>query len=105
RPAEKPRTGKPTGGLSRDQRGSRPKGTFAVRNPIPQRSLLPLLVTDGMDPRQGDEAAWVRRIGREGLGTTMESLCREEREDEACTRVPRFKVSDDKTGLLIRFHG
>jgi len=64
-----------------------------------------LLVTDGMDPRQGDEAAWVRRIGREGLGTTMESLCREEREDEACTRVPRFKVSDDKTGLLIRFHG
>ena len=64
-----------------------------------------LLVTDGMDPRQGDEEAWVRRIGREGLGETMESLCREEREDEACTRVPRFKISDDKTGLLIRFHG
>ena len=52
----------------------------------------------------------MRRRGSEGLdgqglGTTMESLCREEREDEACTRVPRFKVSDDKTGLLIRFHG
>jgi hypothetical protein len=70
--------------------------------PIRNLSFL-LLVTDGMDPRQGDEAEWVRRIGRRGLETMMDSLCQEEREDEACIRVPRFKVSDDKTGILIRF--
>ncbi|SFG21668.1 hypothetical protein SAMN04488025_12118 [Planifilum fulgidum] len=62
-----------------------------------------LLVTDGMVPRHRDEAEWVRRIGQEGLATMMDELLREERRDPTCARMPRFKVSDDKAGILIRF--
>lgn len=95
--------------------GNRPGG-YPVINGDPaleqylQSGTLPLkglsfllLVTDGMAPPRGDEAEWVRRIGQVGLAMMMDALCREERQDETCTRVPRLKVSDDKTGILIRF--
>lgn len=96
-------------------RGNRPGG-YPVINGDPalkrylQSGTLPLkgisfllLVTDGMEPRQIGESEWVRRIGQEGLERMMDALCQEERQDEACTRMPRFKVSDDKAGIMIRF--
>jgi hypothetical protein len=64
-------------------------------------------VTDGMfhslDGVNPDEA-WTRmlmEIDRVGLEAYAENLVRAEQADADCTKVPRLKISDDKTGIVL----
>jgi len=77
-----------------------------------------LLVTDGLfipaesstdgSPQVGGRhadafAELMVRIGQSSLSDYAEALVRLEQEDKECRRYPRFKVSDDKTAILIHF--
>jgi serine/threonine protein phosphatase PrpC len=52
-----------------------------------------------------DDAALVDAIRARGLAAVAEELRAIERADAACTRFPRFKVSDDATALWLRIGG
>ncbi|WP_156934255.1 vWA domain-containing protein [Paenibacillus zanthoxyli] len=76
-------------------------------NRIRLQSLL--LVSDGLFyPDEGDTAdedavkSLVHQVSKNGLTRYAEWLLQIEREDAECIRYPRFKVSDDKTGIYIR---
>ncbi|BCG58853.1 protein phosphatase 2C domain-containing protein [Paenibacillus sp. URB8-2] len=76
-------------------------------NRIRLQSLL--LVSDGLFyPDEGETAeedavkSLVRKVSQTGLSRYAEWLLQLEREDAECIRYPRFKVSDDKTGIYIR---
>ncbi|MDT3425744.1 serine/threonine protein phosphatase PrpC [Paenibacillus forsythiae] len=76
-------------------------------NKIRLQSLL--LVSDGLFyPDEGETAeedgaeSLVRQVSQTGLDRYAEWLLQLEREDAECIRYPRFKVSDDKTGIYIR---
>ncbi|OPA76663.1 hypothetical protein BVG16_15945 [Paenibacillus selenitireducens] len=73
-----------------------------------------LLITDGIYPwlpaypaSKGNPNAFrhdfIEDIVDFGLSKYVEQLCTWEAEDKACLESPRFKVSDDKTGILITF--
>ncbi|NGM83442.1 hypothetical protein G5B47_13545 [Paenibacillus sp. 7124] len=76
-------------------------------NRIRLQSLL--LVSDGLFyPEEGETSeedgvkSMVREVRQTGLSRYAEWLLQLEREDAECIRYPRFKVSDDKTGIYIR---
>ncbi|GAA4872862.1 hypothetical protein GCM10023310_60680 [Paenibacillus vulneris] len=72
-----------------------------------------LLVTDGLfplaEPSVKETPSYdavrelVKRIADESLAGYAERLIRQEQEDSDCLKYPRFKVSDDKTGIWIQF--
>jgi len=72
-----------------------------------------LLVTDGLfplaEPSVKEDTSYdavrelVKRISDESLAGYAERLIRQEQEDSDCLKYPRFKVSDDKTGIWIQF--
>ncbi|ALS26264.1 protein phosphatase 2C domain-containing protein [Paenibacillus cisolokensis] len=77
-------------------------------NRIGLRSLL--LVTDGlflprssMEPQNMDWGELVKQIREKRLSGYADWLIRLETGDAECQRYPRFKVSDDKTGIWIDF--
>ncbi|WP_238590899.1 protein phosphatase 2C domain-containing protein [Paenibacillus beijingensis] len=77
-------------------------------NRIRLRSLL--MITDGLFlPREKDDAPRSemellgRRIEEDGLSAYAHWLLETERQDPECRKYPRFKVSDDKTGIYIDF--
>jgi serine/threonine protein phosphatase PrpC len=77
-------------------------------NRIQLKSLL--LVTDGLflHTEIGDEPDDIiqrltARIERDTLAVYADWLINLELDDADCQRYPRFKVSDDKTGITIRF--
>lgn len=72
-----------------------------------------LLVTDGLfypqpwplreDQAGSPEEKLLRRVVAEGLESYAKWLLDLEQDDPECIRYPRFKRSDDKTGIWIRF--
>ena len=65
-----------------------------------------LLVTDGLypwhlDDRQRTTEAWIQYVVHTGIGQSLAVLEANERQDEHCNQIPRFKMSDDKTGILL----
>lgn len=81
-------------------------------NRIGLQSLL--LVTDGLFPPAADNperetgmhnavADMTARVTEMTLSGYAEWLLQLERDDAACIRYPRFKVSDDKTGIWIQW--
>ncbi|WP_282937884.1 protein phosphatase 2C domain-containing protein [Paenibacillus sp. RC67] len=80
-------------------------------NRIQLKALL--LVTDGLFPQAAPEAKANKtydamgdltlQIADQSLAGYADKLILLEREDKDCLRYPRFKVSDDKTGIWIQF--
>ncbi|WP_028553023.1 protein phosphatase 2C domain-containing protein [Paenibacillus sp. UNC451MF] len=80
-------------------------------NRIQLKALL--LVTDGLFPpaelatRENPAYDAMReltlQVAEQSLAEYADKLVRLEREDPDCLLYPRFKVSDDKTGIWIRF--
>jgi len=69
-----------------------------------------LFITDGIYPWQPlyphnaeQKQAFVQDIIHQGLRAYVEQLCKWEAEDPECTQSERFKMSDDKTGILLSF--
>ncbi|WP_314585559.1 protein phosphatase 2C domain-containing protein [Paenibacillus terrigena] len=69
-----------------------------------------LLITDGIYPWQPvypynaeQTHAFVHDVIHQGLQAYVDQLCKWEAEDPDCTRSERFKMSDDKTGILLTF--
>lgn len=69
-----------------------------------------LLITDGIYPwlplyssPGNGTTEFVRDIAHQGLARYVDRLCKWEEGDPACAKSPRFKTSDDKTGILLRF--
>ncbi|MEX0284351.1 MAG: hypothetical protein AB3N23_07040 [Paracoccaceae bacterium] len=66
-----------------------------------------LLMSDGfsclINPfARYDAASLVHAVREKGLATLAQEIRQIEREDAACERYPRFKVSDDATALWLR---
>lgn len=81
---------------------------YGRMNRIGLKSLL--IITDGLflpEDNPGQEADTIvkttARIAEMSLSGYAEWLIGLEREDSECIRYPRFKVSDDKTGIWIRW--
>ncbi|MCO8161236.1 protein phosphatase 2C domain-containing protein [Pseudomonas sp. 21LCFQ010] len=80
--------------------------TEYVRVPVAQGDDL-LLLSDGFaalfDTYQAyDPAGFVAQVLQHGLAPLARQLRDIERQDAACLRYPRFKASDDATGLWLR---
>lgn len=75
--------------------------------PLDDRPATALLLTDGLDALSAtygrlDPAALVRAARADGLGALVRAVRRVERvEDPDRRRYPRFKQSDDATGVLV----
>ncbi|MFE5323800.1 protein phosphatase 2C domain-containing protein [Paenibacillus sp. NPDC056579] len=81
---------------------------YGTINRIRLRSLL--LVTDGLFlPKEAgaeasdDCANLVAMVEKQTLASYTDWLTRLEQDDKECQKYPRFKISDDKTGIWIQF--
>ncbi|GIP34162.1 protein phosphatase 2C domain-containing protein [Paenibacillus sp. J2TS4] len=80
---------------------------YGVINRINLTGLL--LITDGLFPHSEDiEEKWdavslIKEVEEKGLRGYAESLIELEQSDPDCQTYIRFKTSDDKTGIWIRF--
>lgn len=81
---------------------------YGTINRIRLRSLL--LVTDGLFlPKEAeaepadDFASLVAMVEKQTLASYTDWLTRLEQDDKECRKYPRFKISDDKTGIWIQF--
>src|SRR5690606_18844705 len=68
-----------------------------------------LIVSDGLTlpAKLGEQGIWLKTATyafTEGLDSLLKEVISREEQDVDCLQYPRFKKSDDKSGILIKFN-